>query len=446
METWWFVSLLSAICLEGLGRKYLPQVPGTFFYFLKDFILLFGYVRMRPTATSRAAKYLYRGFGVAWVGGFAWTVAQIANPGQTSAVLAIVGLRAYWLWWFAPPVIATVLLRRRHKDRAIYALLFVTIFVATLGALQFASPADSNLNLYQVQNGEEIHASDMAVVASTGRARVSSTFTFVSGFVAFTILVPTLLLSIGLDSDNPRIRKVALIATALSAAVIPMSGSRSSIVLGALVLFIAMWTGGLFFTRIGRRVLLGAVAGIVLSATLFPDALFGVESRFQDNQEETRSRFMEIADLLPPVALLDMDYPVMGIGTGMQQNARFSMNVETDWNVESEYNRYLVELGPVGYLLIWVARFGLTVALLRGYAILKRGGRRGSAGAALAYAAVGMYGNLAFDHNWQALYFLGCGFILADVVAVQQRAQLAPARVHGVPAAAKDFSPVEAAG
>jgi hypothetical protein len=29
-----------------------------------------------------------------------------------------------------------------------------------------------------------------------------------------------------------------------------------------------------------------------------------------------------------------------------------------------------------------------------------------------------MIGNLAFDHIWQALYFMGCGSILAEVVSV----------------------------
>ena len=31
-----------------------------------------------------------------------------------------------------------------------------------------------------------------------------------------------------------------------------------------------------------------------------------------------------------------------------------------------------------------------------------------------------MFGNLTFDHNWQALYFMGCGFILAEVLAARQ--------------------------
>jgi hypothetical protein len=423
MESWWFISLISAVCLEGLGRKYLPQVPGFAFYFLKDLILIFGYLRMPPSSVVRGTvKYLYRGFGVFWVGGLLWTVVELVNPGQTSGLLAVVGLRAYWVWWFAPPMIASVLLRQKHKERAIYALLILTVVVAVLGALQFAAPADSSINLYQVQNGEEIHASDMAVVASTGRARVSSTFTFVSGFVAFTILVPTLLLSIGLDSENPRLRKAALMAAAAAAAVIPMSGSRSSIVMAVLVLLATMWTGGLFFTRMGRRVLLGAIAGVVVSAVVFPDAIFGVQSRFEQNEGETAGRMLETLDVLPPVILLDSEYPIIGIGTGMQQNVRFSIHVETDWNVEGEYERYLVELGPVGYLLIWCARLGLMVALLRSYGILKKAGRRGSAGAALSYAVVAMFGSMAFDHNWQALYFIGCGFILAEVVEVRRAA------------------------
>jgi len=41
---------------------------------------------------------------------------------------------------------------------------------------------------------------------------------------------------------------------------------------------------------------------------------------------------------------------------------------------------------------------------------------------------VALIGNLAFDHIWQSLYFLGCGSILAEVVAVlRERAAAAAA-------------------
>jgi hypothetical protein len=94
------------------------------------------------------------------------------------------------------------------------------------------------------------------------------------------------------------------------------------------------------------------------------------------------------------------------------------MHITTDWDMEQEPARYLAELGPIGYLLVWTAKLGLIVALLRAYGILKRGGRRGAAAAAVSYAFLTMNGNLTFDHIWQALYFIGCGFILAEVVAV----------------------------
>jgi hypothetical protein len=416
MELAWFIALVSAICFEGLGRKYIPVLPDVAFYFLKDVVLLFGYLRFRPSPTTwRVAKYLYRGFQVAFGAAFIWTVIEVFNPDQQSKPLALVGLRAYWLWWLAPPVIATVLQKARMKERAIYALLVVSFVVAALAAVQFASPADSAINLYE----GHIEGYDMGEVKveSTERARVSSTFTFVSGFVAFTLAVPTLLLSFGLEAKNPRLRTWALVGTMVTAAVVPMAGTRSSIVLGLTVLGISVWSAGLFFTRVGRRVLIGALAAALISVVAFPDAMAGVQSRFA-NEEETTGRFEAAANILPPFALVNFKYPMMGVGTGMEQNARFAFHIGGEWEVESELGRYLVELGPVGFIFFWITKVGLMVALVRAYKLLKRAGRRGAAAAALSYAAMTMFGNLTFDHNWQALYFLGCGFVLSDVLAV----------------------------
>ena len=36
----------------------------------------------------------------------------------------------------------------------------------------------------------------------------------------------------------------------------------------------------------------------------------------------------------------------------------------------------------------------------------------------MSYAVLTFNGMLVFDHVWQALYFVGCGFILAEVVSV----------------------------
>ena len=104
----------------------------------------------------------------------------------------------------------------------------MAVGIAAFAAVQFASPGDSAVNLYSVRDGEEIYAADVATVASTGRARVASTFSFLSGFADFTILIPTLLLSIGLEAKDRRLRRYALLATLATAAVVPMAGSRGS--------------------------------------------------------------------------------------------------------------------------------------------------------------------------------------------------------------------------
>jgi hypothetical protein len=421
MQTLWFAFFFSSICLEGLGRKYLPGIPASAFYFAKDAILLIGYFYFRPPPSVwQVGRYLYRGFGVVLFAAILWTVVEVLNPEQQSVALGLVGLRSYWLWWIAPFVLATILRSDEQRKRAFYVLIAITTGISVMAVLQFNAPPDSSLNLYSVVEGEQVYASDVMVVSETGRARVSGTFSFISGFADFTILIPTLLLSLGLETRDRRLRRLTLGATIIAAAVVPMSGSRTSILLGVVVLGITAWTAGLLFTRIGRRIMISAIAVIVVAVFAFPDAFLGVQSRFADT-EETSTRLQGAATILPPVAMSVFDYPTTGIGTGMEQgaNVRAAFHVSSQrYDTEQEYGRYLIELGPIGYLLVWTARLGLFAALLRAYAILKRAGKRGGAGAALSYAALTIPGNITFDHIFQALYFMGCGIILAEVVSV----------------------------
>jgi hypothetical protein len=427
MQLAWFVLLLSSICFEGLGRKYLPAVPSAFLYFLKDAVLVAGYFMFQPPlAVRNTVKALFRGFSPWWLAAFAWTTLEMFNPENQSLTLGIIGLRSYWLWWLTPLVVATVLRSPTVKRRAVYAFVTVAVIVALLAVAQFGASPTSELNLYSTVDGTALYAGNVAVVSSTGRARVASTFSFLSGFVAFVILVPSILLSIGLDAKAKNLRRAALGATALSAAVAPMSGSRSAIVMGIAVLLITIAFSGTLFTRAGRRIILAGAVAATLSTVAFPEAFEGVQSRF--DSEETGERLMTIASNLPPVALSIFKYPLVGIGTGMQQNARMSLGaMDTEYNEELEPGRYLVELGPFGYLLVWVARLGLVVALIRAYRILRAAKRRGAAAGALSYALLAGIGNLTFDHIWQALLFTGCGFILAEVVEVQALAAAAAA-------------------
>jgi hypothetical protein len=73
----------------------------------------------------------------------------------------------------------------------------------------------------------------------------------------------------------------------------------------------------------------------------------------------------------------------------------------------------LVELGLPGYLLVTLVRVGLILALVRAHRTLASQGRRPFAGLALALIPIGVFGQIAMDHVYQALFFTGAGFVLA---------------------------------
>ncbi len=183
--------------------------------------------------------------------------------------------------------------------------------------------------MYSVWNGEEVYSSDVAIVASTGRARVASTFAYVTGFSDFTTLVPALLLSLGLDSPNARVRSAGV------SRYLRHGGRRPDVRLPQLdrdgcgsARHHALGFGADLYpsrsTRVGCR---------CRDRACFPSSLFPRRSRASragsPTRRRLRDRFEGLATLLPPLAITEFDYPFMGIGTGMQQNARASMRIET---------------------------------------------------------------------------------------------------------------------
>jgi hypothetical protein len=337
---------------------------------------------------------------------------EIFNPDQSTIILGIVGFRAYWLWWLAPMVIASAIRTAEERQKVLVALAFTALIVGAFAAYQFSQPASSEVNGYATYNGQVI--TDVATVASTGRARVSSTFGYISGFTDFVILIPSLLLSFGLNEAKNRTRIICLAAVVVSVATVPMSGSRSPILIGGGVLLIVARQAGLLRSKVGRRMIVGGAIAAFLALSFSPDAVQGVEDRFKG--EDTETRLLGIAELFPPYAVTALDYPVLGIGTGMQQNARFTLGLTQDrWNAEGEVGRFLIELGAPGYLAFWVARVGLALLLWRAGQMAKRLKQPAIAGAAFGYVPLTFMGNIVFDHIYQALYFVGVGLILQSI-------------------------------
>jgi len=408
----WVLMLLMSVCFEGLGRKFLPFVPAVAFYFLKDVVLVVGLIRFGiPKEVKKAARFLYGGFlpilGVA----IAFTVLQSFNPEQRSLVLAVLGLRAYWLWLLTPLVMASALRDEEDARKSVQALAGIAIVVALFAAYQFRQPASSSVNTYALYEGKEMN--DVDTVHSTGRVRVSSTFSYLSGFADFTVLVPMILLALALDQNTRRGRLLMLGAVGACAATIPMSGSRGAVLQAGLGLSCVAYAAGFLATRVGRRVVAGGAVAAVLAVMVSPEAARGISDRFTRNTGESSSRLWESTTIIPVVAMAVYHYPPMGNGTGGQQNAAGALGLmDPKYFAEGENHKILIEQGVLGLAILWTARFGISVALLKASRRLRRARRGGLAGLALGLSAMNLMLNLNFDHVAQALLFIGVGYVL----------------------------------
>ena len=248
---------------------------------------MLGYFRFRPPLQVRqTARFLYRGFEAAWLGGLVWTFLELADPEHESVVLGLLGMRAYWLWWMAPAVVAGVLQNATQKRRAIYVLLVMALGISTLAAYQFASPPDSAANLYSVVDGEEVYA---AGIGDRRQHRPRARFVYVQ-------LRQRLLELHNPDSRASLVHQAGNRSRRLRKLVVDRhpgirlrgadGGCRSSVLLGIGVLLLSVWSAGLFFTRIGRRIVVGALVGGIIAIVAFPDAFTGIQDRFA-NAEET---------------------------------------------------------------------------------------------------------------------------------------------------------------
>jgi hypothetical protein len=405
----WWGSLLVSIAVEGLGRRYLP-VPGPVLYFAKDAVLLIGLVVLGRNPAVLAAAQRLAGLVPILLGATAfWCMVTLAFPEHPSLILGILGMRQYLLWWLAPAVVASAVIREGGTGRVEWLLAALALGVAGLAAFQFTQSPTEAINAYAWGN----QPGDVATVSSTGRVRVTSTFSYISGFSNFVSLATPLLLAAGVGARGNRAR-VMLVAAGALAATTPMGGGRAAVLYVALGAFAVLGMSGTFRNRRGALGLAGLIVGVGVGFALAPEAAQGVGNRF--DSDETVGRFRDLALVIPVVPILNAEYPPLGLGVGAMQNAAAWLGVDTGWESESEAHRLLLEVGVPGYLLVWLSRALMALGLIRAGRGLARSQARPWAGAAWAYAACCMLMPLTTDHVAQSLFFSGVGLILARFV------------------------------
>jgi hypothetical protein len=446
----WRVALQLALVLiifEGAIRKWIFPGAQDLIYFAKDVLLLgvyLGFFRDRQRLRLRlpAQPALFGLVGASALFG----LLEVFNPALPNLLVGIFGFKAYF---FYAPLLFLVPAAFRN-DAELYRFLrryaLIAIPVGLLAVAQFFSPASSFLNTY-ARTGEEAY---VATFGSSTYVRVTATFSFITGYTTYLLAMAILILAL-LGAGRWRFRGQWLLLGALGMTLLGMmmSGSRGPVLLLALLFPLYWWLavirerggGGAF----GRLLIALTLVVLALANTATgqkaTNAFLGRAAGVSDVSGRVALPLLSPYMLLPQVGLLGF-----GIGSTHQTAATLAPGlVPYSWLpgliVEVESGRVMIELGPIGFCLVYLIRIYLAVFAFRQILVLRTRFHRALATAAFLFFLTALPGGVVFDVTSDFYYWFFVGLLMLairlDREAVRRAARAAatprPAALEPLP-------------
>lgn len=418
---WWLAIrwLMVLVVMEGAIRKWLLPDQQQLVYLAKDVLALgiyLGYLTSnRPIRRVRVPASVT----VPLLACAFWGALEIFNPRLPSLIVGVFGWKAYFwyapLLWVVPAAFRDLADLERFLRR--YALLVLPMVL--LGMLQFRAPTTSILNRYAWGDDEGIGR--VATFGSQAAARVTGTFTYISGFTTYLIAIGVVLLIVlGLRGFRLRGNWMLWVALLVLPIGILVSGSRGPLLLlgGIFPLFFILARRG-----VGARAgaLMRLLAGTAIAATLVSfvalPALEAYSFRVQSTEENVAVRILD--PVLGPVRVAG-EIAVLGYGIGATHQAAGALVrgvLPGSWLdgliAEAESTRIMIELGPLGFLLQYFYRLALVLAAfaigLRSHSVRSRVLALGAGFFLLAHVPAAIVFNIyAGIFFW---FFGGCAFL-----------------------------------
>jgi hypothetical protein len=417
---YWRQAVIAAMLLlvvEGALRKWVLPGSQAAIYLAKDLLLLGAYIGFAmakgvAAPVARARPYLIL-LGMAAVYG----AMEMLNPALPTPLLAAVGWRAYF--FYIPLLIVVPHLYGSIEDlyRDLHRYVIFALPVAILGLVQFYSSMDSVLNV-EVDYG----VGDTPTVQGFGednRARVAGSFSFVSGFGAYLMAV-SLLVGALLAGREWRFRGNATLYLGLILIVAAMfaTGSRGPVysLIGAAALYAV-------FAAVAGDLPIGAAVRACLGATLLAAA---VSIFLPEPAEAFRQRAMGTDDSMerilysltePFVILQEAGIAGFGIGAA-HQSAGFLVGSDYPWwtkgmMAEAETSKVMLELGILGFILVFLFRIAIAFAALRAAFVLKTRSGRSLALVLALFLGLQIFGSVIFNPTMNVLYWFAVGMLFA---------------------------------
>lgn len=374
----WQLGLAGAlvlVILEGALRKWAFPQQQDFFYWTKDIVLVGLYLRFFGAKLLWGRRLLpFHPVNRMLAPILLWGLAEAFNPQLPNMAVGLFGLKAHFYYVPLMFVIGEAFEKKEDLVRALVGYALLSIPFSILGIVQFFSPLDSPIVSYLTWEQE----AGEAIVAFMGTfPRVSGTFSFLSGHVAYEFVIVLILaglLNLKQHRVSPALRLFLIVALVLSVTNLFMTGSRWAIFTLAFLLPIFPLVTGRSLTHFMGLVLragvgLSVIFVVILNA--FPAAFSAFSSR-TESTTDTPDRLYNM--FVQPFVYAAPSAP-WGAGIGStHQAARFlAPDVPAySWlftqEFEDETGRIMIELGPIGFLFF----YGMKIALLHSCWSLRR--------------------------------------------------------------------------
>ncbi len=351
---------------EGAIRKWVFPQGSELVYFFKDIFLFGAYLKffMFPDPEIRGWRVRAPSMLITIVC-ITLVLFGSLNPNIGSVSLAVYGLKIYL--WYIPLGFMVPLLFRNEAEMTtmLYRYSLFAIPICLLGAAQFVAGPGSWLNVYAATDYADMHHVATFGAGMEATARISGTFSYISGHAVFVQFF--FILSLGLLTGINDNRRWVLLLGNLPLLVANglMSGSRGAVYSMLIVGAIVGATSTVSKVGKGRSTLPYLLLGVVLIMigvnVFFSNALKAFETRRTYAEDTTFGRMMYPVNSVVNAAK-EVDF--MGFGIGMSHPAIFGMRNALKIDppkkrcpvYDAETGQVLAELGWPGFLVWYTFR------------------------------------------------------------------------------------------
>ncbi len=429
-----------AVLVEGAIRKWLLPSGEELVYFLKDVFLIGAYLKFyfAPDPELRALRLRVPGTLVFLL--CALVSFSALNPNIGSPLLAAYGFKIYFM--YVPLTFMMPYLFRTQQEmlREITWYVLLAIPICLLGFLQYSSDRFSVLNTF---------ASGMSESGATGfgvgdRARVTGTFSYLSGHTTFVIVFFALAVALLALRETRWKWLFIFVLIPMLAGNALMGGSRATVVTMAFVTVgftLVSMSGRLGTSRNFVMILVfGSAVGIGGAVYFFTDALAHWETRALTSGDSLHSRTID-----HPVAALNAAFKeggAFGFGIGTEHPATAAIRNKLGIPppkarppfLDNELGQVLAELGLMGFVSWYALRFLLLWLTWQSYKRSPAGIVRVLCLAVILIVGPFLLMSVVYNHTASFYIFALSGFGLIPLLEPTIQRRAAP-RLGAAPAA-----------